>query len=155
LQDTSAELSDADGKDVGEKLRQLFMAALGDDRITVQVRSLKAETAPAALILLPEQMRRLNDMGALMEQRLPGLPAHHVLLVNRRHPLVEGLLKLDAGSVIAAAGGESPSHRLALDLARHLHDVARLAIGGLEPSQLSAFQQRSTDVLGRLMQQMF
>ena len=153
LQDKGTELSDADGKDAGDKLRQLFKAALDDERITIQVQSLKSETAPAALILLPEQMRRLNDMGALMEQRLPGLPDHHVLLVNRRHPLVEGLLKLDAGSVIAA-GGDSPSHKLALDLARHLHDVARLAIGGMEPTQLAAFQQRSTDVLGRLMQQM-
>jgi molecular chaperone HtpG len=35
------------------------------------VQALKGEDAPAALILLPEQMRRINDMGALMEQRLP------------------------------------------------------------------------------------
>jgi molecular chaperone HtpG len=69
------------------------------------VQSLKGEGTPAALILLPEQMRRLNDMGALMEQRLPGLPDHHVLLVNRRHRLVNGLLKLAAGSVITSTAG--------------------------------------------------
>ena len=88
-------------------------------------------------------MRRLNDMGALMEQRLPGLPDHHVLLVNRRHPLVEGLLKLSSGAVITGAAGSSPSQQLAEDLSRHIYEMASLAVGGLEPNQLAGFQQRS------------
>jgi molecular chaperone HtpG len=100
-------------------------------------------------------MRRLNDMGALMEQRLPSLPDHHVLVVNRRHPLVEGLLRLSAGSVITTPGGAavgSPSQQLADDLSRHLYELARLAVGGLEPNELAGFQQRSADVMGRLME---
>ena len=152
LQDKESELADADGKDSSEKLRDLFKAALADDKVTIQVQALKGEQAPAALILLPEQMRRINDMGALMEQRLPGLPDHHVLLVNRRHKLVEGLLKLSAGSVITGAGGSSPSQQLADDLSRHLYEMARLAVGGLEPNQLAGFQQRSSDLMGRLME---
>ena len=152
LQDKDTEISDADGKDSSEKLRELFKVALADDRITIQVQALKGESAPAALILLPEQMRRLNDMGALMEQRLPGLPDHHVLLVNRRHNLVEGLLRLSAGSVITGTAGSSPSQQLAERLSRHLYEMARLAVGGLEPNQLASFQQRSADLMGELMQ---
>ncbi len=152
LHEPESELADAEGKDSGEKLRDLFKAALDDNRITIQVQSLKGEGSPAALILLPEQMRRLNDMGALMEQRLPGLPDHHVLLVNRRHPLVEGLLKLSAGAVITGSDTTSPSRRLAEDLSRHIYEVARLAVGGLEPNQLAGFQQRSSDLMGQLMQ---
>jgi len=151
LQESEGSLSDADGKDASEKLRELFRTALGDDRVTVQVQALKGDEAPAALILLPEQMRRLNDMGALMDQRLPGLPDHHVLLVNRRHPLVEGLLRLQAGAVITGAG-HSPSQGLAEDLGRHLYDTARLAVGGLAADQLAGFQQRSCDLMGRLME---
>jgi len=83
LQDKDADLSDAEGKDSSEKLRDLFRSALADDKVTLQVQALKGEQAPAALILLPEQMRRINDIGALMDQRLPGLPEHHVLLINR------------------------------------------------------------------------
>ena len=119
--------------------------------MTIQVQALKGDNAPAALILLPEQMRRINDMGALMEQRLPGLPDHHVLLINRRHPLVEGLLKLSAGAVITG-GGSSPSQQLADDLGRHIYELARLSVGGLEPNQLAGFQQRSSDLMGRLME---
>ncbi|MFM9109988.1 MAG: molecular chaperone HtpG [Prochlorococcaceae cyanobacterium] len=153
LQEKESELSDADGKDNSEKLRELFKDALANDKVTIQVQSLKGENAPAALILLPEQMRRINDMGALMEQRLPGLPDHHVLLVNRRHRLVEGLLKLSAGAVLTGAGGAaSPSQQLAADLSRHLYELARLAVGGLEPNQLAGFQQRSAGLMGQLME---
>ncbi len=153
LRDQDSPLTDAEGKDSSESLRDLFKGSLLDDRVTVQVQALKGDQAPAALILLPEQMRRINDMGALMQQRLPGLPEHHVLLVNRRHPLVEGLLKLSAGAVITTSSDNaSPSAQLASDLARHLYETARLAVGGLEPNQLAGYQQRSSDLMGRLMQ---
>jgi molecular chaperone HtpG len=155
LQDKDNELCDADGKDSSEKLRELFKTALANDKVTIQVQALKGDQAPAALILLPEQMRRINDMGALMEQRLPGLPDHHVLLVNRKHKLVEGLIKLSAGSVITTpggSGGSSPSQQLADDLSRHVYEMARLAVGGLEPNQLAGFQQRSCDLMGKLME---
>ena len=150
LQEKESELADADGKDSSEKVRDLFKNALNNDKVTIQVQALKGDNAPAALILLPEQMRRINDMGALMEQRLPGLPDHHVLLVNRKHRLVEGLLKLSAGSVITG-GGSSPSQQLADELSRHVYEMARLAVGGLEPNQLAGFQQRSCDLIGQLM----
>ena len=90
LKDNDAEITDQDGTTESDRLRDLIKTALSNDKVTVQVQALKAGGAPPAMILLPEQMRRLNDMGALMEQRLPGLPDHHVLLVNKRHPLVEG-----------------------------------------------------------------
>jgi molecular chaperone HtpG len=151
LQEQESELADADGKDNSEKLRHLFKGALANDKVTIQVQALKGDSAPAALILLPEQMRRINDMGALMEQRLPGLPDHHVLLVNRKHKLVEGLLKLSAGSVITGAGS-SPSQQLADELSAHIYELARLAVGGLEPNQLAGFQQRSSDLMGKLME---
>ena len=151
LQEKESELSDAEGKDSSEKLRDLFKAALANDKVTIQVQALKGENAPAALILLPEQMRRMNDMGALMEQRLPGLPEHHVFLVNRKHRLVEGLIKLSAGSVLTGTG-TSPSQELADNLGRHLYEMARLAVGGLEPNELAGFQQRSCDLMGQLME---
>jgi molecular chaperone HtpG len=154
LQDKDSEISDSEGKDASEKLRDLFKAALANDKITIQVQALKGENAPAALILLPEQMRRINDMGALMEQRLPGLPDHHVLLINRKHRLVEGMLKLSAGSVITSSSGTaggSPSQELATGLSRHVYEMARLAVGGLEPNELAGFQQRSCELMGQLM----
>ena len=152
LQENDAEIADQDGTTDSERLRDLIKEALGNDKVTVRVQALKAEAAPPAMILLPEQMRRLNDMGALMEQRLPGLPDHHVLLVNKRHPLVEGLVKLKAGSVLVGEGQASPTETLAQNIARHLYDMARLGVGGLEPNELSGFQTRSAELMGALMQ---
>jgi len=87
-----------------------------------------------------------------MEQRLPGLPEHHVLLINQRHPLVEGLLNLSSGAILTSSSGDpSPTQQLAADLSRHIYEMARLAVGGLEPNQLAGFQQRSGDLMGRLM----
>ena len=152
LRDEEAELADHDGATDSERLRSLIKDALDNDKVTIQVQALKAEGAPPAMILLPEQMRRLNDMGALMEQRLPGLPDHHVLLVNRRHPLVEGLLKLKSGSVLVGQTQASPTEQLSQNLARHLYDMARLGVGGLEPNELAGFQTRSAELMGTLMQ---
>ena len=153
LQDNDAEIADQDGTTDSDRLRDLIKEALANDKVTVRVQALKAEAAPPAMILLPEQMRRLNDMGALMEQRLPGLPDHHVLLVNKRHPLVEGMLKLRAGGVLV--GEQRKRHRpqaLSEDVARHLYDMARLGVGGLEPNELAGFQTRSAELMGALMQ---
>ena len=152
LQESEAELADQDGTTESDRLRTLLKEALNNDKVTIQVQALKGDGAPPAMILLPEQMRRLNDMGALMEQRLPGLPDHHVLLVNRRHPLVEGLLKLKSGSVLVGDSGASPTESLAQDLSRHLYDMARLGVGGLEPNELTGFQTRSAALMGALMQ---
>ena len=152
LKDEQNELADQDGNTQSETLRSLIKDALANDKVTVQVQALKTDSAPPAMILLPEQMRRLSDMGALMEQRLPGLPDHHVLLVNRRHPLVEGLLKLQAGGVLVGTGEASPTQTLSQDLARHLYDMARLGVGGMEPNELAGFQTRSAQLMGELMQ---
>ena len=63
-------------------------------------------------------------------------------------------LKLSAGSVITTggSGGSSPSQQLADDLSRHVYELARLAVGGLEPNELAGFQQRSADLMGKLME---
>ena len=155
LREEQPELSDQDGETQSESLRKLVKAALNNDKVTIQVQALKGgEEAPAALILLPEQMRRMNDIGALMDQRLPGLPDHHVLVINRRHPLVEGVLKLNAGSVLVGtdSAASSPSQQLAEDVACHLYDMARLAVGGLEPNELAGFQTRATQLMSKLME---
>ena len=148
--DQTPELADASGEDDGEKLRGLFKAALDNDKITVQVKTLKGEGSPAALILLPEQMRRINDVSALMQRQLPSLPDHHVLLINKAHPLVKGLLKLAAGAVVTGSG-PSPNTTLSHEICCHLHQLAQLSVGGLKAEQLLTLQTRSMELLGRLL----
>ncbi|WP_320674696.1 molecular chaperone HtpG [Prochlorococcus sp. MIT 1341] len=151
LTEDKSELADKDGETESEKIKTLVKDALSDEKITVQVQALRGEEAPPAMILLPEQMRRINDMGALIEQRLPGLPEHHVLLINQNHSLVKGLMKLHSGGVLVGTGESSPTTSISRDIAIHLYDMAKLSVGGLEPEELAGFQNRSAQLMGQLV----
>ncbi len=146
------EITGKDGETKSERLRSLFKDALNNEKITVQVQALKDQKAPPALILLPEQMRRMNDIGALIEQRLPGLPEHHVLMLNRKHSLIEGVLKLQSGAVIVGTTGETSTDGLSKEIASHIYDMARLAVGGLEAEEITQFQIKASDLMSRLME---
>ena len=86
-----------------------------------------------------------------MEQRLPGLPEHHVLLINQNHSLVKGLMKLHSGGVLVGTGESSPKTSISRDIAIHLYDMAKLSVGGLEPEELAGFQNRSAQLMGQLV----
>ena len=148
----SPELTSEDGETKTEQLHKLVKTVLNNDKVTIQVKALKGKDTPPAVILLPEQMRRINDIGALMEQKLPGLPENHVLLINSLHPLVVGMLKLRTGSIIVGGSTESKSESLANDIARHLYDMARISVGGMDPSELPEFQTRNAKLMGQLLE---
>ncbi len=150
LNDENKELVGPEGETTTESIRKLIKDAVADEKVTIQVQNLKGKDSPPALILLPEQMRRINDMGALMDQRLPGLPEHHVLLVNKNHPLVEGLAKLNSGSIVVGTNN-SPSEILSKKLALHIYQLAKLGVGGLDPNEIAAFPEKTADLMGQLL----
>ena len=151
LNSDDKEITDVDGDNMSESLRELIKSALNNDKITVQIKSLKDNYEIPAMILLPEQMRRINDMGALMEQKLPGLPDNHVLLVNKNHPIVEGLSKLKSSSIIIDNKGGSQNTLLIKEISVHLYEMACLSIGGLDPEKMSDFQKKSSGLMGKLI----
>ena len=150
LQEQNSTLLDKDGESDSDKIRKIIEDSIKNKNITIKVKSLKDDNAPPSLILLPEQMRRMNDIGALIEQRLPGLPEHHVLLINKKHSLVEGLIKINSGEILTTNNNVSPE-TLSTQIAKHLYDMARLAVGGLEPNEISGFQTRNANLMGQLM----
>ncbi len=152
LKEDIQEISDEKGETKSDSLRNLIKESLNNEKITIEIQSLKGEYAPPAMILLPEQMRRINDMGALMEQKLPGLPDHHVLVINKKHPLVEGLLKLNSGSVLVTSNGDPTINDLSKNIAKHLYDMARLGVGGLQPKELIGFQSQTAAIMGSLIE---
>ncbi len=152
LKEKETEIADKDGETKSGGLQALIKESLNNDKVTIQVQSLKSADAPPAIILLPEQMRRINDIGALMEQRLPGLPDFHVLLVNIRHPLVNGLIKLKSGSVLVNSTDNSSTDLLSKELAIHIYEMAKLGVGGLNPNEIGEFQSKTSDLMARLLE---
>ncbi len=134
-----------------DSLKEIIKDALGNENITIQLRELKGNTSIPSLILLPEQMRRMNDIGALMEQKIPGLPKNHVLLINKNHPIVTSLFKLHENSIIVAKEGNTQNEKLIKDVSVHLYQMACLSIGGLDSTGLANIQKTSSDLLGSLL----
>lgn len=138
-------LTDADGKDLDGRVSEIFKKAIGDEKVTIQVETLKDENLPA-LILLPEQMRRFSEMAAAMSGgRAPAqFPAEHTLLLNRKNKIIAAL---GAPALITGDGGETKQELTA----KHVYNLARLAQGGVGPDDLEEFLKGSYDLLNKIV----
>ena len=103
------------------------------------------------MVLLPEAMRRIQDMTAMFENKASAFPDDHILLVNSSHPLISNLLNLQQGA-IAVEGGESPSASLSKALCNHVYDLALMAQKGFDADGMKSFVGRSNEVLTQLTQ---
>uniref|UniRef100_UPI0025B5D8AA molecular chaperone HtpG n=1 Tax=Trichocoleus desertorum TaxID=1481672 RepID=UPI0025B5D8AA len=139
----------------GEQLKELFQKALNRPKLIIRTESLKSDDpkgTPPAIVLLPEALRRLQEMNALMQQQLAQFPEEHVLLVNTAHPLIQNLINLNQGSIIQPEG-QSDSSELANMICQHVYDLALMSQKGFDAEGMKAFVERSNQVLTRLTEQ--
>ena len=135
-----------------EQIKELFEKALNKPKVNVKAQALKSEdakTTPPAMVLLPEAMRRLRDMTALLQQEKTEFPEDHVLLVNTAHPLIQNLASISQGSIIQGSG-ESPSAELTREICHHVYDLALIAQKGFDAEGMKDFVERSNEVLTKL-----
>lgn len=137
-----------------EQVKELFEQALNKPKVTIRTEALKSdnvEAAPPAIVLLPEHLRRMQEMNALLTQQMVQFPEEHTLLVNTAHPLVQNLLHRSQGSIIQA-DGQSSSGELVNLMCQHIYDLALLAQKGFDADSMKSFVERSNQVLTRLTQ---
>jgi molecular chaperone HtpG len=155
LLDKSSDIVDPKtNKTRSELVKELFQQALNKPKVTIRTEALKsdnAEAAPPAIVLLPEALRRLQEMTALMQQQIAQFPEEHTLLVNTAHPLIQNLITISQGSIIQS-GGQSPAGDLATLICQHVYDLALMAQKGFDAEGMKAFVERSNQVLTRLTQ---
>ncbi len=135
-----------------EQVKELFQKAIGKPKVNIRTEALKSdavEAAPPAIVLLPEALRRMRDMTALLQQQAAEFPEEHVLLVNTAHPLIQNLANLSQGAIIQD-GGESPSAELAGMICHHVYDLALMAQKGFDAEGMKEFVERSNQVLTKL-----
>jgi len=153
--DSASEIVDpTTNKTRSEELKELFVQALNKPKVTIRTEALKAENvqaAPPAIVLLPESLRRMQEMTAMLQQQAVEFPEEHTLLVNTAHPLVQNLLSLTHGSILQP-DGQSPSAQLATLLCQHIYDLALMTQKGFDAEGMKSFVERSNDVLTRLTQ---
>ncbi|KKD39489.1 molecular chaperone HtpG [Limnoraphis robusta Tam1] len=132
-----------------EQIKELFEKSLNKPRLNIRTEALKSEDTPPAMVLLPEAMRRLQDMTALFQQQKAEFPEDHVLMINTSHPLIQNLANLSQGSI---EGTESPSAELAKMICYHVYDLALMAQKGFDANAMKSFVERSNQVLTELTQ---
>ncbi len=139
--DKAAEIVDpTTQKTRSEKLVDLFRQALGKEKLQIRAEALKSESVPA-MILLPETLRRLQELNAILQQKPIEFLEEHTLVLNTAHPLIQNLQAL-------AEEGRDPE--LVNLICNHIYDLALITQKSFDPAAARAFVQRSNEVLTRL-----
>jgi molecular chaperone HtpG len=144
--DTSEVVDPVTNKTLGDRMKEVFTAALDRPQITIRTESLKSDnpsSVPPAMVLLPEEQRRMQEMMAMMQQQLPEFPAAHILMVNTAHPLIQNLAAMSQGS----SDGKEELVNL---ICQHVYDLALMAQKGFNADTMNAFVDRSNQVLTQL-----
>ncbi|MBD2567242.1 molecular chaperone HtpG [Anabaena lutea] len=156
LDDKAGEIVDpTTNKTKSESIKELFEKALNKPKINIRTEALKSDDpqgTPPAMVLLPEILRRLREMNAMMQQQNSEFPEDHILLVNTAHPLIQNLANLSQGSIIQG-DGQSPTEQLVKMICQHVYDLALMSQKGFDAEGMKSFVERSNDVLTKLTEQ--
>ncbi|MBE9076560.1 molecular chaperone HtpG [Romeria aff. gracilis LEGE 07310] len=151
--DKSSEIVDsATNKTRSEQVKELFEKALKRPQVTIRTEALKAndQSAPPAMVLLPEEIRRMQEMSAFIQHQAVQFPPNHTLLVNTSHPLIQNLANLGQGAIVQTSGEPSPSEQLAALICEQVYDLALMAQKGFDADGMKTFTDRSTTLLTQL-----
>lgn len=147
FQRIDADLTDTFKEDVAEEeeetfkantetLTEVFRKALENDKLEVKVEKLKNENV-ASMVTLSEQSRRMQEMMKMynMYGMDPGMFGTDVTLVlNANHPLVQYVLNNKDGEHVPM-------------FCKQLFDLAMLSNKPLNPEEMTAFINRSNEIM--------
>ncbi len=124
-------------------LEKLFKAAVNDEKLKIQVESLKNESVPA-MILLSEQSRRMQEMSAMFGgmDMSHMFPKEQTLVLNSSNRLVKAVLDMKAD--------ETKKDEIKL-ISEHIYDLAMMSHQPLEPDAMAKFIERSNEILMKLV----
>lgn len=155
-QDKASEIVDPNtNKTRSEVIKDIFEKALNKPKLNIRTEALKADNpqgTPPAMVLLPEILRRLREMNAMMQQQTVEFPEDHILLVNTNHPLIQNLTHLNQGSIIQEDGSTSTNPLVSM-ICQHVYDLALISQKGFDAEGMKSFVERSNEVLTKLTEQ--
>jgi len=121
-------------EDDTKKLKSIFEKAINNPAMKVEVESLNAESMPVT-ITMEEWMRRMKDMSKMGGGMnfYGSMPDNYKVAINANHKIVDKILKAEEGQQTA--------------MAKQAFDLAMLAQGLLKGADLTAFVERSVEVI--------
>ncbi|MBE5906968.1 MAG: molecular chaperone HtpG [Lachnospiraceae bacterium] len=134
-EEVKEEVSEDELKEQKEVLADVFKKALAKDGLTIEVEKLKDE-AVASMLTLSEEGRRMADMMRAygMAGMNFGMPTDEKLTLNVNNKLVQYILEHK----------ESDKTEL---FAKQLYDLAVVANRPLQPEEMTAFVNRSNEIM--------
>ena len=133
-----------------ESIKELFEQALNKPRVNIKTQAIKSDNpqgTPPAMVLLPEAMRRMQEMAALMQEKAMAFPEDHVLMINTAHPLIQNLLELNKSTIIQSSDDANSMVNL---MCNHIYDLALMSHKAFDAEGMKAFVERSNQVLTNL-----
>ncbi len=133
-----------------ELIKELFENALNKPRVNIKTQAIKSDDpqgTPPAMVLLPEAMRRMQEMAALMQEKAMAFPEDHVLMINTAHPLIQNLLDLNKTTIIQSGDNSNSMVNL---MCNHIYDLALMSQRAFDAEGMKAFVERSNQVLTNL-----
>ena len=136
LKDEVAEDEKEEFQKTTDSLVEIFRKELGNEKLDVKVEKLKDENV-ASMAVLSEENRRMQEMMKMygmggMDASMFGSQA--TLVLNANHPLVQFLVT------------NKDSENVSI-ICKQLYDLAMLAHKPLSPEEMTAFVQRSNDIM--------
>lgn len=135
-----------------EAIKEVFEKALNKPKVNIKTQSIKtddAQNTPPAMVLLPEAMRRLQEMTAMMQQTTMQFPEEHILMINLAHPLIDNIYAMSQG-VIIQEGQASPQEQMLKMMCQHVYDLALISQKAFDADGMKEFVARSNQVLTQL-----
>lgn len=131
-----AEEEKEDFQKTSDSLVEIFRKELGNDKLDVKVEKLKDDKV-ASMAVLSEQERRMAEMMKMygmsgMDPSMFGSQA--TLILNANHPLVKFLVEHKRSKNVPV-------------ICKQLYDLAMLAHKPLSPEEMTAFVQRSNEIM--------
>ena len=123
-------------KATSDSLIEIFRKALGNDKLDVKIEKLKDEKI-ASMITLSEQSRRMQEMMKMYGMGNMGgmdMGGESTLILNANHPLVKFVVDNKENENVSI-------------ICKQLYDLAMLAHKPLNPEEMTAFVQRSNEVM--------
>ena len=133
--DDSLKADETDDK-ATEAVSSVFKKALGKDNLLLKVENLKDDSV-ASILVTSEEGRRMQDMMRMygIDTGSPDmLDNDATLIVNANHPLVQYIT-------------EHKRSKNSAVICKQLYDMARIANHPLSPEEMSAFVQRTNDIM--------
>ena len=172
----SKEEDSEEAKKQNEALAKAVKKAIGSDKLSVKIETLK-DAATASILTVSEESRRMQDMMKQYGMDSAMFAGEgETLVLNERHPLVEFLKSkvvvteknTDAAEAPAeeetekasaeeeavqapaeetAEAGTEKKPSLTKQVCEQLYDLARIQHGSLSPERMEAFIRRSNEIL--------